>query len=81
MKFGMYEVMGSRSYRGHAPGTTFTAQLDRNAQIRAMNRGDIRLVEWIVPALKPGSFIFPEGWLLPSHAQSDHRGAERRLIH
>ena len=80
MKFGIYKVTGSRSYRGHEPGTEFTAQLDRNAQIRAVNRGDILLLEWIIPALEPGSVTFPDGWLA-SPEQSDHRGAERRLIH
>ena len=80
MKFGVYEVTGSRNYRGHEPGTEFTAQLERNAQIRAVNRGDIRLLDWIVPALEAGSFTFPEGWLA-SRETVRPRGAERRLLH
>ena len=78
MTFGLYEVSGRRQYRGHEPGTTFTAKLDKPAAARAIARGDIRLLELVTPALEPGSFEFPQGWLASPHTP-DHRGAERRL--
>ena len=77
--FGLYRVTGRRVYRGHAPGMTFTAKLPPEAERRAVYRGDIALLQRIIPALQPDSFRFPEGWL-PSRKRST-RGAERRLIH
>lgn len=60
---GVYEVIGGREYRGHAHGEMFIARLDRAAEIRAMNRGDIRLLDEIVPAVEAGAFALPKGWL------------------
>ena len=79
-EFGLYRVTGRRNYRGHEPGSEFEARLDRNAERRAVIRGDIELLERVTPELRPGSFTFPQGWL-PSRTRSDHRGAERRLSH
>ena len=62
-EFGVYEVIGRRAYRGHEPGETFTARLDRKAERRALIRRDLRLLERIVPALQPGSYRLPKGWL------------------
>lgn len=59
---GVYEVTGSRAYRGHKPGSRFEARLDRGAERRAVIRGDIRLVERVVPSIRPGSFRLPPGW-------------------
>lgn len=67
--FGLYLVTGNRAYRGHEPGVTFTANLDRLAAQRAIDRGDIALITRIVPEIQKGSFRFPEGWL-PSRNQS-----------
>lgn len=78
--FGLYRVTGKREYRGHKPGTKFEARLDRNAARRAVARGDIVLLREVVPELQLGSFTFPQGWLSSSQ-QSDHPGAERRLLH
>lgn len=77
---GVYEVTGTRRYRDHAPGTTFAARLDEHAEERAIARGDIRFLERLIPALEPGSFTFPDGWLT-SHQHAHNRGAERRLTH
>jgi len=61
--FGEYEVLGTREYRGHKPGETFEARLDKLAEERAIARGSIRLLRRIVPGVQPGSFTFPDGWL------------------
>jgi hypothetical protein len=59
---GIWKVIGARSYRLHEPGEEFEASLVDNAAARAINRGDIMLVEEIVPAL-PDSHELPKGWL------------------
>lgn len=72
--FGLYRVVGRRKYRGHSPGDLFEAKLDRLAEQRAIARGDIKLLERVIPELRPGSFVFPEGWLAsPSHQTSEAR--------
>lgn len=78
MTHGEYLVIGRRAYRGHQPGTTFEARLDRNAEARAIQRGDIQLLRLIAPALQPGSWTFPEGWLPPPEgaATPDNQAAE-----
>jgi hypothetical protein len=63
VNFGEYLVTGKRNYRGHAPGSTFEARLDRLAEARAIARGDIRLLREIEPTVEPGSYTFPDGWL------------------
>ena len=60
---GVYEVVGGREYRGHAPGDTFVARLDTHAAQRAIDRGDIRLVEMVDPSIDPRRLTFPKGWL------------------
>jgi hypothetical protein len=75
---GVYLVTGQRAYRGHQPGVSFTARLDRNAEARAIRRGDLQLLDRVTPALEPGTYTFPHGWLA-SPTSPDHRGAERRL--
>jgi hypothetical protein len=59
---GLYLVSGNRDYRGNRPGEQFVARLDANAERRAIDRGDIVLLERVVPALQPGSFRLPKGW-------------------
>lgn len=63
MNGGAYRVTGARAYRGHEPGTTFEAVLDPAAEVRAIRRGSIELLERVTPALKPGSFDLPSGWI------------------
>lgn len=74
-RYGVYLVTGRRRYRGHEPGTTFEAQLERGAELRAIERGDIRLVHRVTPAVPPDSYAFPAGWL-PGEESTAHRGAE-----
>lgn len=59
MEQGIYQVVGRREYRGHKPGERFMARLDRNAEGRAIQRGDIALLERVTPGL-------PERWGLPA---------------
>jgi hypothetical protein len=60
--YGVYRVTGPRLYRGHERGTVFEAQLDLGAEQRAIARGDIELLERIIPDLVPGSYRLPAGW-------------------
>jgi hypothetical protein len=64
----VYKVVGSRVYRGHRPGDLFEARLDSRAEARAIGRGDIKLIERITPAVQPGSYTFPAGWLTEKEA-------------
>lgn len=65
MTYAIYEVLGNRRFRGHRRGDQFTARLDPGAEQRAIARGDIRLIERITPAIQPGSYTLPDGWLNP----------------
>lgn len=58
----LYLVTGPRKYRWHDPGTTFEARLDPDAERRAIERGSIRVLEVVQPALKNGSYVLPEDW-------------------
>ncbi len=62
MRFGYYRVTGPRDYRGHTTGEEFIARLDRNAEYRAVTRGDIICLKEVRPTL-PSVFAFPQGWL------------------
>lgn len=63
MTAGVYEVTGSRRFRGHEPGTVFVARLETGPEARAIERGSIRLLERVTPSLRPGSYTLPDGWL------------------
>ena len=73
VEFGLYRVIGSRAYRGHAPGEEFEARLDQNAAARAVMRGDIELLRRIAPGLAPGSYTFPDGWIDQPHPSINQR--------
>jgi hypothetical protein len=60
---GRYRVKGSMGYRGHQPGEEFVATLDVNAERRAVDRGSIVLLDRVTPAIRPGSYRLPRGWL------------------
>lgn len=64
MTHGRYRVKGRRPYRGHEPGTIFEARLDPGPERRAIYRGDIELLERVVPAL-PAERALPQGWAQP----------------
>ena len=79
MRYGIYEVTPGHTYRGHQAGEQFEARMDRAAEPRAVKRGVIRLIDTLTPEIRPGSYVFPSGWLVSPH--TDNRGAERRLFH
>jgi hypothetical protein len=70
MMHGVYKVVGTLEYRGHKPGEIFAARLDRPAESRAINRGNIILLEHIQPSLPP-EYGFPDGWLSADTVQSN----------
>jgi hypothetical protein len=59
---GVYEVVGRRAYRGHEPGVVFEAALQPGPERRAVDRGDIVLLERIVPCIETGRLVLPVGW-------------------
>lgn len=65
----VYRVIGAVRYREHDPGTVFEAVLDPAAEQRAIDRGDIEVIERTTPGLIPGSWRLPAGWEQPRHAQ------------
>ena len=77
---GHYRVIGKRDYRGHVPGTEFVARIEPNAERRAVARGAIQLLARVTPALEPGTYTFPDGWLAQPHT-STHEGRESGLLH
>lgn len=58
----LYEVLRHNGYRGHRRGATFSARLAAPAAQRAVDRGDIRVVESSTPSIQPGSYTLPAGW-------------------
>ena len=71
-KFGRWEVIGNRPYRGHQPGTIFEAALDPLAAQRAIQRRAIRLIETVTPALEPRSYRLPSDWPVRVNEQGAH---------
>jgi len=63
MTHAIYRVIGTRAYRGHAPGTEFTDRIPRLMEARAVKRGAIEVVDRITPALRPGSYALPANWI------------------
>lgn len=59
----LYQITKRRSYRGHKPGTIVEMRLEPAAEKRALDRGDIVLIERRTPSLQPGSYTLPRGWL------------------
>ena len=55
-----YLVTGRRQYRWHEPGTVFEANLDPDAERRAIERGSLRVLAVVNPSLEPGSFVLPD---------------------
>lgn len=61
-ELGRYRVVGRRAYRGHQPGEEFEARLDENVEARAVQRGNLVLLERLVAELPPGKYRLPVGW-------------------
>lgn len=62
-----YRVIGRRAYRGYNHGEEFEANLDERAEQRAVDRGDIEVVERIRMKL-PSRRRLPDDW--PPRADS-----------
>ena len=63
MIHGIWKTAGRRTYRGHAPSEPpWEASIPATVAARAINRGDLALLEEFVPSL-PAEFCLPEGWL------------------
>ena len=58
---GVYKVTGRRIYRGHAPGETFEARIPASVEKRAVDRGDIVVLDRVNPDL-PAEWELPKGW-------------------
>lgn len=80
MTHGLYRVTGRRAYRGHQPGDEFEALLDRNAERRAIFRGDITLIRRVTPSIQPGTYRFPDGWLPTADTQSTEAPTGASLV-
>ena len=74
---GRYRVVSARDFRGHPQGKEFVARLEAKHEARAIARGSIQLLARVTPALEPGSFTFPDGWLSQSD-MSTHEGRDER---
>lgn len=55
----VYRVTGAANFRGHKPGHTFEAILDKAMEARALRRRNIEIVAQTKPALIPGSYRLP----------------------
>lgn len=71
----VYEVIGTREYRGHKPGERFEAKLDPGAEDRAVRRGDIRVIRRVQPRL-PAGWRLPDDW--PTGAANKHKPRRRK---
>lgn len=58
----LYLVTGRRRYRNHRPGDKFEARLDPDAERRAVERGDIKVLKRIEITLVEGSYALPRDW-------------------
>lgn len=59
MRYGIFQVTGSFVFRGHKPGETFEAKVTPQIN-RAAARGNIVMLEEIVPEVPPGWVV--RGW-------------------
>jgi hypothetical protein len=60
--YARYEVNRGHVYRGCEAGEQFEALTERLAETRALRRGIITFIDYVEPALEPGSYTFPAGW-------------------
>jgi hypothetical protein len=61
--FSQYEVIRQTGYAGFPPGEVFEAVLDKAAEARALERGDIRVLQQTTTAIPAGSYRLPDGWI------------------
>lgn len=58
----VYRVVGTHDFREHAPGEIFEGRLDPAAERRAVERGNIVVLDSSPTRLRPGSYRLPDGW-------------------
>lgn len=66
----VYKVTGVFDYRGHPPGSLFEAELDAEAEGRALRFGSITVVDRRRTELVPGSYRLPTRWRQRQKAQA-----------
>ena len=71
----LYRVTGTLPYRDCKPGEMFEARLDVDAELRALARGNIEILDSSETRLRPGSYALPDGW-----AQSSSRGPQGPFV-
>jgi len=79
-RYGRFQVIGHRQYRGHQPTEEFEARIDAPIE-RAIWRREIRLVELIDHGLPEGGYRLPRDWPPKAADTRTNRGAARRLSH
>jgi hypothetical protein len=55
----LYLVVGRLDYREHPPGQIFEADLDPAAEQRAVERGNIEIIDSSPTRIRPGSWTLP----------------------
>jgi hypothetical protein len=55
----LYLVIGRLEYREHPPGRIFEADLDPAAEQRAVERGNIEIIDSSPTRIRPGSYTLP----------------------
>lgn len=58
----LYRVLGALPYRECKPGDIFEASLPIDAELRALQRGNIEILDSSETRLRPGSYVLPDGW-------------------
>ena len=58
---GVFRVVGPNAYLGRAVGSLFAGALDKRAIQRALERGNVELVETVGGGL-PDRYALPKGW-------------------
>lgn len=59
----LYLVTNANGYRGLLRGAEFTARLGRHAEQRALDRGDIQIIERSTQTIQPASYTLPASWV------------------
>lgn len=74
MKYLLFEVCGTREYRGHRPGDQFVTKLDPALE-RGIARGNVVVIAEVEPKLSEGQYGLPEDW--PAESPADATVTER----
>lgn len=75
----VYRVTGGRAYHDVQPGEVFEASLDPQAELRAVRRGSVVIIDDTPPGIRPGSYQPPAGWEPHSTPPRDAQAASLSL--